>query len=162
MICEFGVSTGRSMRMLEEILPKDRVIYGFDTFEGLPEEWGGEKKGTYTNGGNVPEFQNNVKIRKGLFEDSLPGWLREREVSRLPLAWANIDCDLYSSTATVLNELQPRIVPGTILVFDEYICHPTWRRDEFRAWREAVKRFGWNYEYVAFSITSKQAIVRIL
>ena len=162
MICEFGVSRGRSMRMLEEILPKDRVIYGFDTFEGLPEAWGDEKAGTYTAGGKVPQFGANVRIRQGLFDESIKAWLKEKEVSRLPLAFANIDCDLYSSTTSVLSQLQPRIVPGTILIFDEYICHPTWRNDEFRAWREAVKRFGWNYEYIAFSLTSKQAIVRIL
>ena len=82
--------------------------------------------------------------------------------ARDPIGFANIDCDLYSSTRDVLEALQPRIIKGTILAFDEYICHPTWRNDEFRAFRECCKRFGWNYEYLGFSLTSKQALVRIL
>ena len=77
------------------------------------------------------------------------------------LAYANIDCDLYTSTLDILEAMHGRIVQGTILVFDEYICHPTWRQDEFRAWRECCKRFGWKYEYLAFSMSTKQAVVRI-
>jgi hypothetical protein len=35
------------------------------------------------------------------------------------------------------------------------------RQDEFRAWREVCKRCNWNYEYLAFSLATKQAIVRV-
>ena len=162
LICEFGVSKGRSMRMLTELLPKDRSMYGFDTFTGLPQAWGDEPAGSYSTNGVIPQFPPNVSLRIGLFEDTIEKFLKEKEVSKLPLAFANIDCDLYTSTTHVLASMQSRIVPGTVLIFDEYICHPTWRNDEFRSFRESCKRFGWNYEYIAFSLTSKQAIVRIL
>ena len=68
---------------------------------------------------------------------------------------------LYSSTLDILESMHGRVRPGTILVFDEYICHPTWRHDEFRAWRECCKRMGWKYEYLAFSLSTKQAVVRV-
>ena len=77
------------------------------------------------------------------------------------VAYANIDCDLYTSTLDILEALHGRIVVGTIIVFDEYISHPTWRQDEFRAWRESCKRFGWEYEYLGFSLPTKQAVVRV-
>ena len=38
------------------------------------------------------------------------------------VAYANIDCDLYTSTLDILEALHGRIVTGTIIVFDEYIC----------------------------------------
>ena len=99
-------------------------------------------------------------FHKGLFTDTIPQFLKSNP--NVPLAFANIDCDLYSSTYDILEAFHSRIVPGTILVFDEYICHPTWRQDEFRAWRECCKRFGWTYEYLAFSLSSKQAVVRVI
>ena len=37
LVCEFGVASGRSMRMTKEILPLDTPAHGFDTFTGLPQ-----------------------------------------------------------------------------------------------------------------------------
>ena len=55
------------MRMLTEILPADKQLYGFDTFTGLPEDWGDEAAGTYsTSDGQVPgDFSANVKCFQG-------------------------------------------------------------------------------------------------
>ena len=162
LVCEFGVSTGRSLRMIAEMLPSDVRIYGFDTFTGLPQAWGNEPQGTYSTGGVVPYIAPNVDLEVGLFADTIPKFLGAKEHKKDFLAFCNIDCDLYSSTRDVLENIQPRVVEGTILIFDEYIAHPGWRRDEFRAFRESCKRFGWTYEYLGFSLGSKQAIVRIL
>ncbi|HEU4709088.1 MAG TPA: hypothetical protein VFS17_07225, partial [Methylophilaceae bacterium] len=68
----------------------------------------------------------------------------------------------YSSTKTVLDALAPRIIPGSILVFDEYIGNEHWREDEYKAFQEAVKAYGWRYEYLSFSLFTKQVAVRIL
>jgi len=161
MVCEFGVGSGRSLRMTQEILPLDIHIHGFDTFTGLPHSWGDEPAGSYSTGGMVPtNIEGNVFFHKGLFKDTLIPFLQQMGEDAF-LAYANIDCDLYTSTLDVLEAMHGRIVPGTILIFDEYICHPTWRQDEFRAWRECCKRFGWKYEYLAFSLSTKQAVVRI-
>jgi hypothetical protein len=74
----------------------------------------------------------------------------------------NIDCDLYSSTRSVLGLLADRIVTGTVIAFDEYLLHQQWREDEFRAFQETVAGRSWRYEYLCFGLTSKQAVVRIL
>jgi len=160
MVCEFGVASGRSLRMTQEMLPLDVPIHGFDTFTGLPQAWGNEPVGTYSTGGVIPNMEGCVFFHKGLFSDSIPRFLKETN-EHLPLAFANIDCDLYTSTYDVLEAMQNRIVPGTVIIFDEYLCHPTWRQDEFRAWRECCKRFGWQYEYLGFSLSTKQAVVQV-
>jgi hypothetical protein len=161
LICEFGVASGRSLRMTQEMLPLDVEIHGFDTFTGLPVAWGNEPAGTYSTGGAIPKMEGeNVHFHQGLFKDTIPSFLTTVDKGR-PLAYANIDCDLYGSTRDVLEACHGRIIPGTVLVFDEYLCHPSWRQDEFRCWRECCKRFGWQYEYLAFSLSTKQAVVRV-
>ncbi|KAG7356731.1 macrocin-O-methyltransferase [Nitzschia inconspicua] len=160
LVCEFGVGSGRSLRMTQEILPLDIEIHGFDTFTGLPQAWGSEPAGAYSTGGIVPNMEGEVYFHKGLFSDTISPFLNELGDDAF-LAYANIDCDLYTSTLDILESFHGRIGVGTIIVFDEYICHPTWRQDEFRAWRECCKRFGWTYEYLAFSLPTKQAVVRV-
>jgi hypothetical protein len=61
----------------------------------------------------------------------------------------------------VLELLAARIVPGTVMIFDEYLFNRHWREDEFKAFQEAVDRFGWRYDYLAFGLLSKQAVIRI-
>ena len=172
LVCEFGVGSGRSLRMTQEILPLDQPLHGFDTFTGLPQPWGLKPKGTYSTGGHVPVMdecrtnankggESNVVFHKGLFRDTIPPFLIQHPSDRAVLAYAAIDCRLYKSTLDILESMQARIVPGTILAFSEYMGHPTWRQDEFRAWRECCKRFGWKYEYRAFSLSKRMAVVRV-
>jgi len=156
IVCEFGVGSGRSLRIIQEMLPLNIPIYGFDTFLGLPKPWNNEPIGACSTGGVMPNIASNVKLYKGLFLDTIPT-LKNNS----PLAFANIDCDLYTSTYDILDGMHNRVVPGTVIIFDEYICHPTWRHDEFRAWRECCKKFGWQYKYLGFSLSTKQAIVQV-
>lgn len=163
LICEFGVGGGRSLRMTQEILPLDVDIHGFDTFTGLPQPWGNEPAGAYSTGGVVPNIEGSVYFHKGLFGDTVGPFLEEAGDDAF-LAYANIDCDLYSSTLDILEALvaSRAVTVGTILIFDEYMATPSWRQDEFRAWRESCKRYGWKYEYLAFSLSTKQAVVRVI
>ena len=105
-------------------------------------------------------MDGNVNFHKGLFSETLGPFFESRGDTAF-VAYANIDCDLYTSTLDILEGLHGRVVPGTVLVFDEYICYSSWRQDEFRAWRECCKRFGWKYEYLAFSLSTKQAVVQL-
>lgn len=174
LVCEFGVGSGRTLRMTQEILPLSVPIHGFDTFTGLPQAWGSQPAGAYSTGGVLPAMDDggsgssNVHFYKGLFRDTIAPFLHEVATTTTTtagpeafLAYANIDCRLYSSTVDILEGMHGRIRPGTIILFSEYICHPTWRNDEFRAFRECCKRFGWKYEYLAFSLSTKQAVVRV-
>ena len=165
LVCEFGVFNGRSTRMIQEILPPGTEIHGFDTFTGIPLDWGDEPAGSYSTGGTIPDIESSVTFHKGLFADTIPPFLKSLNRNydgNQPLAFANIDCDLYESTLDVLDHLSSRIVPGTVLVFDEYIGYETWQEDEFRAWRECCERFGWQYHYLGFSLGTKQVVIQVI
>jgi predicted negative regulator of RcsB-dependent stress response len=74
----------------------------------------------------------------------------------------NIDCDLYSSTKTIFDLLGHRIIPGTVIVFDEYIGYKSWKNDEFKAFQEAIAQYQWKYQVLTFSFASKQVAVKII
>jgi len=156
LVMEFGVRFGTSIRHLSTLAGQD--VHGFDSFQGLPEAWHNNPKGAYTTHGILPEVPENVHLHVGLFEETLPSFLKEHTD---PIRFVNVDCDLYSSTTTVFDLLGDRIVSGTVIVFDEYFVNPNWREDEFKAFQEAVEKFSWQYDYLAASLFTKQAIVLI-
>ena len=154
LILEFGVRNGTSINFLSR-LTKGRV-HGFDSFEGLPEEWLGEKKGLYSTGSVLPRVSTNVELHKGWFEDTLPEFAGR---SREPVRFMNVDCDIYSSTRTIFECFGQQIVPGTVIIFDEYLFNPAWRNDEYKAFQELVAERKLQYEYLLFSLFSRQAAV---
>jgi tetratricopeptide (TPR) repeat protein len=156
LVLEFGVRHGTSIRQIAELAGQQ--VHGFDSFEGLPEVWHHEPKGSYTTQGEIPKVPKNVTLHVGWFDSSLPEFLQQY---REPIRLLNIDCDIYSSTKTVLDFLAPQIVHGTVIVFDEYIGNEHWREDEFKAFQETVVKNGWAYEYLGFSVFTKQVVVRI-
>ncbi len=156
LVLEFGVRYGTTLRQIAECAGQE--VHGFDTFTGLPEAWHERPAGTYSVEGELPPVAANVHLHAGLFEHTLPGFLAAHPE---PIRFINIDCDLYSATKTVLTLLTPRVVPGTVIAFDEYLFTPHWREDEFKAFHEAVAANGWRYDYLSVSLLSKQAVVII-
>ncbi len=154
LVLEFGVRHGASIRHIAT--KAGQAVHGFDSFEGLPSAWDHEPQGVYSTGGQLPDVPANVTLHAGLFADTLPAFLAAHKG---PVRFCNIDCDLYASAVDVLTHLAPRIQPGSVLVFDEYLINPTWREDEFKAFQEAVSANGWRYRYLAFGIVTKQAAV---
>jgi hypothetical protein len=155
-VLEFGVRHANSTRQLATL--SEQQVHGFDSFEGIPEDWHDEGKGSYSTRGVIPQVPSNIHLHAGWFDATLPKFLETNaEQARL----INIDCDIYSSTKTVLDLLAPRIVKGTVIIFDEYIGNQHWREDEYKAFQEAVTTYGWKYEYLAFSFFTKQVVVRV-
>jgi len=163
LICEFGVFHGKSIRLIASLAGPDNPVDGFDTFQGIPEAWGDEPAGTYTAAAEIPQrVPANVRFHVGLFSDTLPRYVKTLPpAEEMPVRLINVDCDLYQGTVEILQFLSDRIGPGTVLIFDEYLMTPTWREDEYKAFKEAVKKYGWEYEYLSFCLNSKQTIVRI-
>jgi hypothetical protein len=135
LFLEFGVASGRTISHLAVNTPQTH-FYGFDSFEGLPEAWrSGFDKGVFARA-DLPVVPPNVTLIKGWFDDTLPTFLQDRP--EMPLSLLHVDCDLYSSTKTIFANLKDRMVPGTIIVFDEYWNYPGWRDHEFRAFEELL------------------------
>ncbi|MDA9991363.1 tetratricopeptide repeat protein [Paracoccaceae bacterium] len=152
---EFGVWRGEAFKHLIKTFKKG---YGFDTFEGIPEDWHDEKAGTYSSDGNIPKIKGGEFI-VGKFEDSLPGFFSEKR----PMASIiNFDADLYSSTICALNYSQPVIDQHTILIFDEFIINKNWEQDEYKALNEFCLNNNYTHEVLAISFFTKQVAVRLI
>jgi hypothetical protein len=155
MVLEFGVRRGTSIAVLAE---DGQPVHGFDSFEGLPDDWGGEGRGVLTTGAQLPAVPANVTLHAGWFDDTLAPFLDDH---RGLLRLVNIDSDIYRSARLVLFALVPRMRPGTIVVFDEMIGNRTWAEDEFKAWEEFVAEFGVAAEIFALSPFTKQVALRV-
>jgi predicted O-methyltransferase YrrM len=156
LAAEFGVWNGTSINYFARKL--DRPVFGFDSFEGLQEQWGGVfAKGTFNRGGQLPRVRKEVTLVPGWFDKTLPDFLRTHPEEFL---FVHIDCDTYKSAQTVLSLIGPRITSGTVIIFDEYFGYRGWKNGEFRAWRETVATLGITYEYLAFSKVAVAVRVR--
>ena len=161
LFAEFGVFDGYSINHIAGVIgPRGKTIHGFDSFEGLKEDWRGTwyRAGHFDRGGAMPAVRKNVRLDKGWFDATLPRFLAAH--SGEPFAFVHCDADTYETTSLVLSLLGDRIVPGTMLVFDEYIGYPNWPKGEHRAWAEFVAARGLKYHYLAFSNT--QAAVQVI
>lgn len=155
LILEFGVASGRTIRHIASVT--DRMIHGFDSFDGLPETWRpGYEKGAFAQA--LPAVPDQVILHKGLFSDTLPQFL---SVYPEPVALLHVDCDLYSSTACVLGLLKDRIRAGTVIVFDEYFNYPGWKNHEHKAFAEFIKDTGLTFNFNSFVASHQQVCVTI-
>ena len=151
---EFGVWNGVSFKYLINTFKKG---FGFDTFTGIPESWHDEPQGNYTNFGVVPDIDGGEFI-VGKFEDTLPIFFKKR---RPTASLINFDADLYSSTICALNYSKEVIDENTILIFDEFIMNDNWEEDEYKALNEFCNNEEFNYEVLAFSLSTKQVAVKL-
>lgn len=158
LVLEFGVATGRTLNHFARLLP-DHTVYGFDGFCGLPQDWTSRMPRGFFARQTLPRVRSNCQLIVGWFEDTLPKFVAQHSES---VALLHIDSDLYSSAVTVLENLRDKIVPGTVIVFDEYMNYPGWQLDEFRAWQEFVKQHGVEYEYIGRVSRHQKVAVRVL
>lgn len=149
---EFGVYRGETFTFLADRI--DQVIYGFDSFEGLPEDWFlGVGKGAFSLNGERPElktFQGNFRLVKGWFAQTIPMF---RDQVPGPAAFLHIDCHLHASAKAIFDGLGDRIVPGTVLVIDKYLNYPGWQNHTFKAFQAFCEARRIKYRYVAFAPT---------
>ncbi len=153
---EFGVAQGTSFQwwMTKNTNPSSR-FHGFDTFTGLPEDFGPYKKG-YFNSGSIPKIiDDRGKFYQGLFQQTLPGFLKAFDNSRRNVIM--MDADLYTATLYTLTSLAPYLKKGDIILFDEFSV-PT---HEFMAYQDFINSYYLelepigvinNYYFIAFKI----------
>ena len=116
---EFGVFNGTSINHIADRVAPHKV-YGFDSFKGLApaDGWYKVRKGYFALP-EPPAVRDNVELVVGLFEDTLPEFLSKHPE---PASLIHVDCDLYDSTKTVLDNtgLASIVSSGTIIMFDEF------------------------------------------
>lgn len=173
-ILEFGVYKGSSINIIAETL-KDKTVHGFDSFEGLPEDWPithkdklnpeniKHKKG-YFAVDKLPEVKENVKLWKGWFENTIPQYIEQCQPKQI--AFLHVDGDLYSSAKTNLFQLEKYIVKDTIICFDEFYpfgrkAYQTWEEGEYKALKEWTSEFDREFEVLSHNL-HQQSTIRIV
>lgn len=155
---EFGVYTGDTINYISKGIKT--TIFGFDSFQGLPEFWrDGFPQGEFAID-KLPKVNKNVLLVKGLFDQTLPVFLKEYK--NTPVSYLHIDCDLYSSTTCIFQNLYDNIVSGTIIVFDEYFNYPGWENGEFLAFKEFLLKKKLTYKYLTYNNLHEQVAVIII
>jgi hypothetical protein len=143
VIIECGVASGGTIRKIANIY-KERTIYGFDSFEGLPESWQRPDmnfdKGAFNQNNVLPSVQSNVKLIKGWYKDTLPLFASELVQKNQKIALLHVDCDIYSSTKCIFDNFTPFICSGTIIVFDELLNYPSYEKHEILAFFEFLEQ----------------------
>jgi hypothetical protein len=153
---EFGVFQGESFHWwLEHLVnPKARFV-GFDSFEGLPENWNPRHaKGHFAVDGAPAIMDERGSFEVGWFDETLPQFTVP-EHDQLIL---NVDCDIYSSSIFVLKQLEKHLVPGTIIYFDEFND----RDHELRALQEFLAETGKKVEILGNSQGGVNWLMRIV
>ncbi len=151
-----GGSTIAMLRTLLELGDTGRDVYLYDTFEGMSEPteldrtFRGQSAATLMSGSSkaaedvkciasLEDVTNNVTSSgyplqrvtfvRGKVEDTIPGTIPQE------IAILRLDTDWYESTRHELAHLYPRLVPGGVLIIDDYGHWEGARRavDEFLA-----------------------------
>ena len=158
-LLEFGVATGGTINQIARAAP-GCTVHGFDSFEGLPEDWTGhnQQRGAFGRGGKAPRVEPTVRLHKGWFSDTIGVWKAEYPEKA---GFIHVDCDIYSSTKDVLWSLRDRLQVGTVIAFDEYFNYPNWRQHEARALAEFVAEFGITYRYIAYTAVDGAVAIEI-
>ena len=141
---EFGVFRGWSLTRSARKQPWRR-FYGFDSFEGLPQDGRPDWQIDFALP-ELPQVPPNCRLVPGWFRDTIPSFLAEHDE---PVAFVNIDCDLYSSARDVLFGLGDRLQPGTVLYFDELVNYDSFLWNEILALFEFLEMTGFGVEWVA-------------
>lgn len=161
-LIEFGVYLGASLRFWTNLNTNtSSEFYGFDSFEGLPADWvnitSTLSEGTFSTDGKYPIFDDNrVRIIIGLFQNTLQQFIDQFSTTNQIVI--HCDADLYSSTMFVLCKMDSLIVPGTIILFDDFSS----TLHDFRALDDYSSAFyrkykvlgvaGQSYDHIAIQI----------
>lgn len=142
IILEFGVYKGGSINLLANRFPKTS-IHGFDSFDGFPND--GRKDWQQDFKCNPPRVRKNVILHTGYFSETLPSFKKTLDSRHIKLI--HIDCDIYSSTKDIFNNLSDNIKEGTVIIFDELINYKGFLNNEMKALYEFLQektlRFEW-------------------
>ena len=181
---EFGVFNGGSMLeaygMLRGLVTH---LYGFDSFDGLPELSAEDRAGAALTPSFVPgNFRSldleavrnlilagatrlpseNLILTPGMYETSLPAFDTKQFAGNGPCLVAHVDCDLYSSSRDVFAFLDGIVTTGTWLLLDDYWTYrgsPNHgQRRAFEEWMAASKRVGAT-EYTSDNGFSKAYVI---
>jgi hypothetical protein len=147
---EFGVSHGTSLSIMHKVLKESKLdqvrIFGFDSFEGMPEISAHEDKGHWKPGQFASPIEATTDyltergvdwkrtfLIKGWYSDTLTQALVDKHNIR-KASFIMVDCDIYTSSIQALEFCKPFIKDTAIVFFDDWIDDRNF--GEYKAWEE--------------------------
>jgi len=155
-VVKIGVHSGEGLLLLAERL-HGREIFGFDTFTGLEHDWRPGYRAGMLGQDEAPKVRG-ASVVAGAYDVTLPAFLAEHPD---PIALLHLDANEYAVTARALELLEDRLVPGTVVILDEYLNYQGWQQGEFRAWAEFVERTGVEFRYEAYTFDNEQVVLTV-
>ncbi|MEO7364323.1 MAG: TylF/MycF/NovP-related O-methyltransferase [Candidatus Saccharimonadales bacterium] len=130
-VAEFGCYRGTTTLFLRRVLDaqaSDKLLYAYDSFEGLP------AKTSHDDSGAGEQFQvGELSVSKKIFLRefhnanlkpplTVKGWFGDLKAEQLPpvISFAFLDGDFYQSILDCLRLVWPRLAPGGVIVIDDY------------------------------------------
>jgi hypothetical protein len=155
LFVEFGVAEGAGCRLFSGALAKHgQTLTGFDSFEGLEEDWtgiqSGRSAGAFSQDDKLPDVPDNVTLIKGWIQDTLPTYLKGQKKQKF--GFIHMDMDTYTPTRFALEAVKDHLAPGTVVLFDVLYGYPGWRHHEYKALQEVLNRAS--YKFISFSAES--------
>jgi hypothetical protein len=149
LVMEFGVYKGGMINFQAKRFPELKFA-GFDSFEGLRENWSGmAPEKTFDLKGRLPRVRRNVELVKGWFAGSGPRWKAGNPNAGIPLL-VHVDCDTYAATVDVLEICAGYVEQGLVIHFDDYFGFPNWRNGGFKALKEISESRQWRLTYLSY------------
>jgi hypothetical protein len=166
LLLDLGVWIGWSTRLISDA--SGRRVYGFDTFEGLVEDWQMDdqrliKSGSFSlaepwaqrsmqetgvslHDGLPAALGRKVQFIRGSTYETLSPFLADRPGA--PIALFHMDLDTYESCLHALETCKDRFIEGSILVFDEYLV----TNAEMLAFFEFQSKYELEWRYRAWGL----------
>ncbi|MGP1345508.1 MAG: TylF/MycF/NovP-related O-methyltransferase [Phycisphaerales bacterium] len=144
-IVECGTWRGGMAAALIAVGGANRIYHFFDSFRGLPapSTLDGEEAIQWTLETDSPRYFDNCTASRKEFEETLSmlpfealrvhiheGWFRNTfpHAQTGPISVLRLDADWYQSTRECLNWLWSRLIPGGLVIIDDYDCWVGCRR----------------------------------
>jgi O-methyltransferase len=159
---EFGVLWGQIIkRWCENNKNSKSLFWGFDTFEGLPEDWGSVKKGSFSAQGKLPDIINDKRVDflVGLIQDTLPVFLKQYNDTGVRKI-IHIDVDLYNASLFTLIHFAPLLKAGDLIIFDDFFTL-TKADHEYRALLDFISLYPLKYKPV-YKLRGGQFVIEII
>ncbi len=176
LLLDLGVWIGWSTRLISDA--SDRQVYGFDTFEGLVEDWQVDdqmvfKSGTFSlteplaqrlmpdtgvvlHEGVPDALGRKVQFIRGSTYETLAPFLADRPAS--PIRLFHMDLDTYESCLHALETCKDRFIEGSILIFDEYLV----TNGEMLAFYEFQSKYELEWRYRAWGLETWEMNVEMV
>jgi hypothetical protein len=125
-VCEVGVYRGGTAKIISENI-NDCNLFLFDTFGGMPyydlekdKDWdvGTFNQTDYDTVSNLFKNKPNVGVYKGIFPSETSHNIQDKKFK-----FVHLDVDNYQPYKESLEFFYDKMVPGGVILFDDYDCN---------------------------------------